>query len=231
MRTRTWFVSLFLVLILATPARAQEDARTPEATAPSLTEASSETNGPQSSTDAAPHSSSHVPATPLDYHLVISLGFSHWFGPTFGAPAGIYTPALTVAWAPVSWLEIGVQYAGSLIELHVTPDVTSQIGFATISLVISKEITIAGERLTLGAGPMVGMVYDIAGVGAVVGASIVARYLIQLRDALLLGPFIDARATLYELPGNAAPLFALTGGELQVGHADAQIQIGVAVAF
>lgn len=228
MRTRAWIVSLVLVLMLAARARAQEDASAPETTTPSPTEASA----PESrADDAAPPASLRAPATPLDYHLVISLGFSHWFGPTFGAPAGIYTPALTLAWAPVSWLEIGVQYAGSLIELHVTPGVTSQIGFTTLSLVITKEITIAGERLTFGAGPMVGMVYDIAGVGAVVGASIVARYLVQLRDALLLGPFIDARATLYELPGNAAPLFALTGGELQVGHADAQIQIGVAVAF
>ncbi len=258
MRTHGWLASSILLLMLASRARADDaepaepgpaasevsepssepattapDAAPPEASEPAASEpaASEPELSATAPSDRAASGEAPAAQAPIDYHAVISLGFSHWFGSTFGTPAGIYTPALTVAWVPLPFLEFGVQYAASVIQLGVTPDVTSHIGFATFTILPRKELTIAGERLVFGGGPMVGVVHDVAGAGLVLGASIVARYLVQLSGAVLIGPFIDARSVLYELPGTPAPILDFTDGELRVGHADAHIQIGVAAAF
>ncbi len=257
MRTHGWLASSILLLMLASQARADDaepaepgpaasevsepssepattapDAAPPEASEPAASEPAASEPEISATAPSDGAASGEAPAqAPIDYHAVISLGFSHWFGSTFGAPAGIYTPALTVAWVPLPFIEFGVQYAASVIQLGVTPDVTSHIGFATFTILPRKELTIAGERLVFGGGPMVGVVHDVAGAGLVLGASIVARYLVQLSGAVLIGPFIDARSVLYELPGTPAPILDFTDGELRVGHADAHIQIGVAAAF
>lgn len=172
------------------------------------------------------------PRPPFHYHLVIDVGFSHWLGSTFDAPAGIYTPALTIHVVPLEWLEVALQYTGSVIEFTIpTATRTSQIGFVELSLVLRKELQVGGDLLLLGCGPMVGLVYDVLGVGIAFGAEIVGRYLVQLGNALAVGPFIDVRAVLYDLPGDPRPFYEVVDGKVLQGHLDAHIQLGAAVAF
>lgn len=213
----------------AAPEPAPEPAPTPDTAAVATDEPPA---------DAAPSSTASTPEEepaprpPLVYHLVIDIGFSHWLGNTFDAPAGIYTPALTVHGVPVDWLEIVLAYTGSLLEFTI-PTVmrTSQIGFVELSLVLRKELRVGGDLLMVGCGPMVGLVYDVLGAGIAFGAEIVARYLVQLGNALAIGPFIDVRATLYDLPGDPRPFYEVVDGKVIQGHLDAQIQIGAAIAF
>lgn len=173
-----------------------------------------------------------APRPPLVYHLVIDIGFSHWLGNTFEAPAGIYTPALTIHGVPVDWLEIVLAYTGSVLEFTIpTAMRTSQIGFVELSLVLRKELRVGGDMLMLGCGPMVGLVYDVLGAGITFGAEIVGRYLVQLGNALAIGPFIDVRAALYDLPGDPRPFYQVVDGKVIQGHLDAQIQLGAAIAF
>jgi hypothetical protein len=163
---------------------------------------------------------------------VIDVGFSHWLGNTFDAPAGIYTPALTVHVVPIDWLEVVLQYTGSVIEFTIpTAGRTSQIGFVELSLVLRKELRVGGDLLLLGCGPMVGLVHDVLGVGIAFGAEIVGRYLVQLGNSLAVGPFVDVRAVLYDLPGDPRPFYEIVDGKVLQGHLDAHVQLGAAVAF
>ncbi len=63
------------------------------------------------------------------------------------------------------------------------------------------------------------------------GAAIVARYLVNTRETFALGPFIDVRAMLYELPESTTPIYRIEKGELIAGLSDAQVQVGVVVSF
>ncbi|MFO0714963.1 MAG: hypothetical protein U0353_34305 [Sandaracinus sp.] len=191
----------------------------------------SEVATPSSDETATPRRG-QPPRPPLHYHLVIDVGFSHWLGNTFDAPAGIYTPALTVHVLPLDWLEIALQYSGSVLEFTIpTAGRTSQIGFVELSLVLRKELQVGGDLLMLGCGPVVGLVYDVLGVGVAFGAEIVGRFLVQLGNALAVGPFVDLRAILYDLPGDPRPFYEVVDGKVLQGHLDAQVQLGAAVAF
>ena len=112
-----------------------------------------------------------------------------------------------------------------------TADRTSQIGFVELSLVLRKELRVGGDLVMLGCGPLVGVVYDVLGAGVAFGAEIVGRYLIQLGTALAVGPFVDVRAVLYDLPGDPRPFYELIEGRVVQGHLDAQVQLGAAIAF
>lgn len=230
---RCAFVLALVPFVVPIVAAAQPETA-PDATDPAVSPISGDeptgAPAPPSASDAS--GSGTPPRPPLVYRLVIDIGFSHWLGNTFDTPAGIYTPALTIHGVPVDWLEIVLSYTGSVLEL-VVPTVmrTSQIGFVELSLVLRKELRVGGDMLMLGCGPMVGLVYDVLGVGIAFGAEIVGRYLVQLGNALAIGPFIDVRATLYDLPGDPRAFYEVIDGRVIQGHLDAQIQIGAAIAF
>ena len=202
-------------------------------TGPALEVASSREAEPAPTTTEDSTEPDAPPARPpLVYHLVIDVGFSHWLGHTFDAPAGIYTPALTIHAVPLTWLEVVLHYTGSAIEFTIpTAERTSHVGFAELSLVLRRELRNGGDLVMLGCGPMVGVVYNVLGAGVVFGAEIVGRYLIQLGTSLAVGPFIDVRATFYELPGDPRPFYEIRDGKILQGHLDAHIQLGASLAF
>lgn len=211
---------------------AQPDAAAAEAEAETDAHPAEASGDAEAGTSADAETAAPAPRPPMIYHLVFDIGFSHWLGHTFDAPAGIYTPALTIHAVPVDWLEIVLMYSGSLLEFTIpTAMRTSQIGFVELSLVLRKELRVGGDMLMLGCGPMVGLVYDVLGAGIAFGAEIVGRFLVQLGNALAIGPFIDVRATLYDLPGDPRPFYEVVDGKVIQGHLDAQIQIGAAIAF
>lgn len=162
--------------------------------------------------------------------FIVSLGFSHWYGKTFGAPIGFYTPALTLGFVPMKWLELQLQYSVVVTPQTMPDGSKSIVGFTTLAVLLRKELGFDGQRLAVACGPAAGIVHTGKGVREAIGAAIIARYLIDMRW-LSLGPFLDLRAALYRLPETNKPLFAVENGVLVSGHSDAQIQIGVAAAF
>ncbi len=169
------------------------------------------------------------------YRATISVGFSHWYGDTVGAPIGLSTPGLTVGWVATSWFELQLGYSISITELPLAADdssaTRSRIGYLTLATLLRRELTVVGERLMFGAGPLGGVVHTKDGLGLALGAAIVSRYLIAVSDDLSVGPFIDVRALVYSLPGSSRPFYEVNDDKVVTGHSDAHVQIGVAFAL
>ncbi len=163
--------------------------------------------------------------------MQVSLGFSHWYGGTFGAPVGTYTPGLIVGVIPHEVIELQLAYTVSVVTLPLPDASESHVGFLTLALMLRSELRVAGERLVLAGGVVGGMVHTHNGVRGVLGGAVAGRYLIGVDDVLAIGPFLDVRALLYELPSSPLPIYELRDGELIAGHSDAHVQIGVAAAF
>jgi hypothetical protein len=176
-------------------------------------------------------SRSKYPRSP--HQLFVNLGFSHWYGQTFGAPIGVSTPALIVGVRPgVRFLEVRLHYTLSLRRLELpTNGERSRIGFGNLDLQLSHELRLGGQRMVMGFGPSAGFVHTSQGVGFSVGAVLSARYLIDIADVVATGPFLDVRAQLYHLPGSDVPFFEFVDGGLNAGHSDLQLQLGVALSF
>ena len=210
-------VALWLAAAPEEPTAPEANAQ-PEAAAPA-----------QVPTAAAPTAEAPVPVKPLRF--VVSLGFQHWYGATFGAPIGITTPGLTLGLVLVRFLELQLQYSLAVVPQAMPDGSLSRVGFFTLGAVLRKEVGFDGQRLVLGCGPQGGIVHTSKGVRAAMGAVMVARYLVNTRESFALGPFVDLRAMLYQLPESNLPIYRIEGGQLLAGHSDAQVQVGVAAAF
>jgi hypothetical protein len=163
----------------------------------------------------------------------IQLGFGHWYGATFGSPIGVTTPALTLGVRPgLKWLELRGYYSIAVRPLeNLSTGLPTTVGFAAWDVALTHEIARDGQRMVMGCGPSAGFIHVDQGVGFSFGADIFARYMIRLGNVLAIGPFVDARAMLYELPGSSAPILLFEDYNLRYGHSDAQIQIGVAASL
>jgi hypothetical protein len=163
------------------------------------------------------------PNDPLSERFTVGIGFSHWFGETFGSPAGVTTPAVTLGWIPLEWLELQVNYAISVVELTVPDGNASHVGFATLALMLRRALQVESERLEFAGGLAAGIVHTANGVRPALGVAIAARYMIRIKERLSLGPFIDARAMIYDLPESERGI--------RNGHSNLLFQIGAAAAF
>lgn len=162
----------------------------------------------------------------------VNVGFSHWFGETFGAPAGMTTPALVVGVRPgFDLLEVRAHYTLSLLK-HELPSTEerSLVGFANLDVLFNREVGVAGERMMLQCGPSVGFVHTSQGVGLAYGAAFAARYMIDMGEHFALGPFFDVRWQSYDLPGRPKSR-GEDEGALNAGSTDAQSHLGVALGF
>ncbi len=164
--------------------------------------------------------------------ITVSAGFAHWYGGTFDAPVGMYTPGITVGVRPgLAWLEARLHYTVSLVELPLPAGGASRVGFALIEGLLTHELRTGIQRLMIGGGPLGGLVHTAGGVGAALGGVLTARLLIAISRVAWLGPFFELRALLYTLPGSALPIYEFRDGQLRAGHSDAQIDLGVAMSF
>lgn len=184
---------------------------------------------------AAQDASSAVPPDPKKPATVaafVNVGFSHWFGETFGAPAGMTTPALVVGVRPgLEFLELRAHYTLSVLR-HELPSngERSLVGFANLDVLLSRELRVAGERMMVQCGPSAGFVHTNEGLGLAYGVVFATRYLIDMGEHFALGPFFDVRWQSYDLPGSPNS-DAKDEGLLNAGRTDAQSQVGVALAF
>ncbi len=173
-----------------------------------------------------------VAREPSDHELFFNVGFSHWYGGTFGAPAGYTTPALVVGVRPgLSLLELRAHYTVSVYDLPLPGGEEGIVGFGNLDVLFSHEIRRGEERMLMGFGPSGGFVHTRDGFGLAFGAVLAARMMIDLSDSAALGPFFDARAQWYKLPNSDKPVYDEVDGRVQAGHSDAQLQVGVAVSF
>jgi hypothetical protein len=162
------------------------------------------------------------PAVPVsDRRLSLSLGFSHWFGDTFGTPLGISTPALELSARPgLSWLEIHLRYALSIPPQPVGAGF-ARVGFVSLGLAVSKEARLEGQHLEVFAG-LEGLLIHAGSAGGGVGVCFGAQWLfdIPVRLPHAFGPYVETRGFFYVLPND-------TRGFFSDPRRDAQIDVGV----
>lgn len=223
-------VALIYVLAPALAAAQDTPVSAPPAGGDATTAEASTPEPPDAAPDATPADA--VPASPEQavfgpYLATISIGFSHWFGGTFGAPPGMTTPGLTLGLVPTEWLELQLAYSIAAVPLSMPDASESHVGFATLAVLIRRELTFARERLMFGCGILGGIVHTQNGVRPAFGTAFVARYLVLVADGFSIGPFLDGRLVFYELPESPLPIFDYG----QSGHQDFQIQLGAAMAF
>jgi hypothetical protein len=156
-------------------------------------------------------------------HFTAQLGFGHWYGEAFGAPAGIKTPAAGLGMRVNSWLETRLRYCVSLVELDLPSGGRSQVGYATLAALAFRELRVGGQRMRLGCGPQLGAVHSRGGLGFVYGVCFASRYLVAVGRLLSLGPFIDVQALQYRL--------ALGPGEKFDARSEVQVDLGLAIGF
>lgn len=173
------------------------------------------------------------PQAPADVEAFVNLGFSHWFGETFGAPPGMTTPALVVGVRPgTSLLELRAHYTLSLTK-HELPanGERSVVGFGNLDVMFNRELRVYGERMILQFGPAAGFVHTSQGLGFAYGAVFAGRYMIDVGKGFALGPFFDVRWQVYELAHSGDAARRGDDEKLDAGHSDAQSHLGVALSF
>lgn len=186
---------------------------------------------PSPATPAPSEATTAATAPERPHTLYVGLGFSHWYGNTFGAPAGFTTPGLNLAVKPgLTWLEVTATYALAVKGLPLPDGTTGLVGFALAGLSVTRELKLDRQRMGLACGLVGGLVHVPLRVGAAMGARLKAHYLIEVAPWLAIGPAFELRAVVYGLPGSSAPFVSLENG-FTVGHSDAHIDLSVMFAF
>jgi hypothetical protein len=155
--------------------------------------------------------------------LSVALGFSHWFGATFGSPDGYSTPGLEVGVRPrLSWLELRLRYVLSVIPPTLPDGHRGVVGFASLGLVADKELRVGRHSLVGLAGIELALDHTDRGAGWGLGIAVGAEYLLRTgaRHDHAVGLAVTAHELFYALPGDAMNLF-------DHSRRDAQIDISV----
>jgi hypothetical protein len=163
-----------------------------------------------------------------DHRVAVAIGFSHWFGATFGSPDGFTTPALAVGVRPgLPFLELRLRYSIALQRLQLPRGAgDDHVGFASLEVAATHGLEVAGSRIDLRAGGVGAMVHArsvTGGAGIVIGAE--WSFPTGLPPDFAVGVFFDARVLLYVLPGDAGDIFS------PAGRRDAQLDLGVVLTF
>jgi hypothetical protein len=203
MHPRTNAFALLMLVTTAAPAAAQEAPVTPTPTP-----------------TAAPTAT--APAR-SDHRIAVWLGFSHWFGPTFGSPDGFTTPTIGIAVRPgLPFLEVRLRYTIAIGPVQLASGADEHVGFLSLEVALSHEISFDEQTLEIYAAPF-GTFVHAAGATGGAGIAVGARWLIDLSDTVSLGPFFEGRTVFYVLPGDMGDLF-------DNPHTDAQLDLGAVLS-
>ncbi len=157
-----------------------------------------------------------------DHRLSLWLGFSHWFGGTFGSPDGIGTPGLGVGVRPgLSFLEVRARYTVSVTALTLPAGGSSTVGFASLELVATHGLELDRNRIDLYAGPLGAMVHS-SGITGAMGFVIGVQwtFVIGTSADVALGVTFEGRQVFYVLPGDPHDI-------LNSPRRDGQMDLGV----
>jgi hypothetical protein len=163
-------------------------------------------------------------AAPSRHRVAASVGFSHWFGSTFGSPDGVSTPMFAVGLRPgLSFVEIKARYTRSAAPAAVPGAARGLVGFASTELLLCRELRSGRQSLTGFAGALA--LFTHAGspsIGGGYGAVLGAEYLVRtgLARSHAAGIFLAAHEVFYALPGERRDA-------LEAPRRDAQIDLGL----
>lgn len=162
-----------------------------------------------------------VAPEPSNHRLALELGFSHWFGETFGSPDGIGTPAISVGVRPgVRFLELRARYAVAVTRLPLPGGGREHVGFASLELAVGHGLSIGNQRLEVYVAPLAALVHaSEASLGG--GLLLGTRWLFATRmpAETTIGVFFEGRQIFYTLSAGGA------------ARRDGQMDIGVAATF
>lgn len=162
-----------------------------------------------------------APLAPSKRRVALSLGFSHWFGATFGSPDGLKTPTVGIGVRPgVSYLEARLRYSVSFPELALPSGARSHVGFLSLEWLLCKELAVRSTRANLYAGPL-GLVAHAGSATGGLGAVLGAQILLETRapSRLGVGFFFEGREIFYRLREDTGTIFdhARRDGQMDLG--------------
>lgn len=163
-----------------------------------------------------------APAAPARsaHRLAVELGFSHWFGDTFGAPDGFRTPMLSVGVRPgLPFLEVRLRYAVALAGLALPEGGDEVVGFASLELLATHGLAAGTQKLEVLAGPVATLAHA-GGASGGLGLTVGTQWTFALTGELALGVFFEGRTLFYVLPGDSRDL-------LDDPRHDAQLDLGI----
>lgn len=156
------------------------------------------------------------------HRVAISLGFSHWFSPRLGSPAGITTPSLMVGVRPgIEIVELRLRYAIGVAPIAVPRGASENVGFATLELVLTHGARWSGQSIDFHAGVHGGIVHAGAVTGCF-GVVLGLAWTLDVSSDVALGPYFETRLVSYPLRGDGFSFPEHLEG-------DAQIDLGVAL--
>lgn len=161
---------------------------------------------------------------PSSHRVAASVGFSHWFGPTFGSPDGVSTPMFSVGVRPgLSFAEIKARYTRSALSAASPGGGSGLVGFASLELLLCRELRSGRQSLTGFAGVLLLFTHAGSpslggGYGAVLGAEYVLRT--GLARSHAAGIFVAAHEVFYTLPWDRLDFY-------EASRRDAQIDLGL----
>jgi hypothetical protein len=156
--------------------------------------------------------------------MAIWIGFSHWYGETFGSPDGIGTPAFAFGVRPgLAFLDVRVRYTVAIDALELPDGEPSNVGFLSLELALTHGLSLGRQRLDVFAGPLAGVVHADGGSG-IVGVVLGSRLMIAAGRDLAIGGFFEGRQVFYVLPDDPE-------GILEQPRRDGQLDLGVVATF
>jgi len=156
--------------------------------------------------------------------MAIWIGFSHWFGETFGSPDGVGTPTFAFGVRPgLSFLDVRLRYTVAVDALELPDGEPSNIGFLSLELALTHGLSLGSQRIDVFAGPLAGVLHADGGSG-ILGAVLGSRLMIAAGRDVAIGGFFEGRQVFYVLPDDPE-------GILEEPRRDGQFDLGVVATF
>ena len=170
---------------------------------------------------AAPRLACAEPTPASPRRLAIGIGFSHWFGTTFGSPDGVSTPTLFVGVRPaLRFLELRFRTTFSVVDFDYRTGRHGPASFTSLGLLVEHELHVGRQSLGVFLGPEV-IAVRADGTSFGFDLALGFDFLIEtgLRPRHTVGLFVAAREVFYRLGSDSASLFdaSLRDGQIDLG--------------
>lgn len=163
---------------------------------------------------------------PSPRRLAVAVGFSHWFGATFGSPDGYSTPTFSVGVRPgLRFLELRFRTTFSVRAFDFGTGRSGPASFTSLGVLLEHEIRLGRQSFGAFVGPEAIAVRADGtsfGFGLALGVELLVRT--GLPDHHAVGFFLAAREVFFEL---ASDQDSLRAGSRR----DGQIDLGVITTF
>lgn len=159
------------------------------------------------------------PASPR--RLAIGLGFSHWFGTTFGSPDGYSTPTLWAGVRPgLRFLELRFRTSFSTSGFDYRTGRRGPASFTSLGVMVEHELHLGRQSLGIFLGPEA---VAVRADGTSFGFDLALGFEFLIHTGLAprhtVGFFVAAREMFYRLGSDTTSLFdaSLRDGQIDLG--------------